>query len=201
MGIALVIGLGNPGRRYAGARHNAGARCVESLARRHGADWRGSRRCRGQIATIARARGDVRLLLPDAAMNLSGASVAAAARRFGVAAAEVLVAHDELDLPLGIARYKRGGGHGGHNGLRDVIAALGDGGFYRLRLGIGRPLGEDVTPYVLGRMSAAEAASLDAAAEAAIEALPWLLDGAPERAMTQLHSALRSPAPGASPAA
>ena len=196
MGISLVVGLGNPEQRYADTRHNAGARFVERLARHAGADWRGSRRCRGRLATLADDAESVHLLLPDTAMNLSGESVAPALRYFGIATTDMLVAHDELDLPLGVARYKCGGGHGGHNGIRDVIVALGgDADFYRLRLGIGRPRFGEVTPHVLGRLTPAEAASLDAVAETAAEALPWLLNGAPQRAMTQLHTALPSAPP------
>ncbi len=199
MGIALVVGLGNPERQYADTRHNAGARFVQRLAARCGGEFRPVKRCCGRTASIAHGAGAVRLLLPDTAMNLSGSAVGRTLRYFGIDAADMLVAHDELDLPLSVARIKWGGGHGGHGGLRDILATIGGQDFYRLRLGIGRPAGGAVTPHVLGRMRGDEVDALAAVNDAALAALAWLLDGRPERAMTELHTALPRPKPSAAP--
>ncbi len=188
--IALVVGLGNPGDAYRGTRHNAGADFVTCLARRHGGTLSQERRYRGLTARISINGHAVRLLIPDTYMNRSGQAVGAMAGFFKLAPAQLLIAHDELDLPPGVARFKRGGGHGGHNGLRDIVRALGNAtDFYRLRVGIGHPGSADrVSPYVLGRAPGNESELTAASLEAAADALPLLLDGDLARAMTQLHS-------------
>ncbi|MHA7817811.1 MAG: aminoacyl-tRNA hydrolase [Pseudohaliea sp.] len=188
--IRLIVGLGNPGDAYRGTRHNAGADFVTALARRHGATLAGESKFFGETGRAAVAGHDLRLLIPTTWMNRSGKAVAALATFYKIPPADILIAHDELDIPAGCARFKRGGGHGGHNGLRDIIPALGnDSDFYRLRIGIGHPgSAAAVSGYVLGRAPAAEAARTEAAIDAALDALPLLLAGDLVKAQTQLHS-------------
>lgn len=133
---------------------------------------------------------DVRLLIPTTFMNRSGQSVAALASFYKLTPEEILIAHDELDIPPGTARFKQGGGHGGHNGLRDIVPALANSkNFHRLRLGIGHPgHSSKVTGYVLGKPSQVDRTRIDASIDEAISALPLLLDGDATKAMTQLHS-------------
>jgi len=188
--IALIVGLGNPGSEYRGTRHNAGAMFVEELARQCGAVLQPESRFQGRTGRTTLAGHDLRLLIPTTFMNRSGASVAAMASFFKIAPEELLIAHDELDIPLGCARFKQGGGPGGHNGLRDIIPALGNNGnFHRLRIGIGHPgHASRVTGHVLGKPSQAERECIDACIAEAIAALPLLLDGDSTKAMTRLHS-------------
>lgn len=188
--IALIVGLGNPGSEYRGTRHNAGAMFVEELARQCGASLQPESRFQGLTGRTTVAGHDVRLLIPTTFMNRSGAAVASMATFYKCAPEQILIAHDELDIPLGCARFKLGGGHGGHNGLRDIIPALGNnGGFHRLRIGIGHPgHASRVTGYVLGRPTQAERERMDACIGEAIGALPLLLDGDSTKAMTRLHS-------------
>jgi PTH1 family peptidyl-tRNA hydrolase len=188
--LRLIVGLGNPGDAYRGTRHNAGAAFVEALARSGGATLANESRFFGATARLSYAGRDLRLLVPATFMNRSGKAVAALAGFFKIATDEMLIAHDELDIPAGCARFKRGGGHGGHNGLRDIIPALGnDAGFFRLRIGIGHPgSAAAVSSYVLNRAPTGEAARTEAAIEAAIEALPLLLADELGRAQTRLHS-------------
>lgn len=188
--IRLIVGLGNPGDAYRGTRHNAGADFVSALARRHGAPLADESKFFGETGRASVAGHDLRLLIPTTWMNRSGKAVAALASFYKIPPADILIAHDELDIPAGCARFKRGGGHGGHNGLRDIIPALGnDSDFYRLRIGIGHPgSAAAVSGYVLGRAPAAEAARTEAAIDAALDALPLLLAGDLVKAQTQLHS-------------
>jgi len=188
--IRLIVGLGNPGDAYRGTRHNAGADFVSALARRHGAALADESKFFGETGRASVAGRDLRLLIPTTWMNRSGKAVAALAGFYKIPVADILIAHDELDIPAGCARFKRGGGHGGHNGLRDIIPALGnDSDFYRLRIGIGHPgSAAAVSGYVLGRAPAAEAARTEAAIDAALDALPLLLAGDLVKAQTQLHS-------------
>jgi PTH1 family peptidyl-tRNA hydrolase len=188
--VRLIVGLGNPGDAYRGTRHNAGADFVSALGRRHGAALADESRFFGETGRASVAGHDLRLLIPTTWMNRSGKAVAALATFYKIPPADILIAHDELDIPAGCARFKRGGGHGGHNGLRDIIPALGnDSDFYRLRIGIGHPgSAAAVSGYVLGRAPAAEAARAAAAIDAALDALPLLLAGDLVKAQTQLHS-------------
>lgn len=190
MPIRLIAGLGNPGPKYELTRHNAGAWFVEALARQYGVPLQAEKRFFGLTARINLAGQDLRLLIPTTYMNRSGQAVAAMAGFYRIAPSEILVAHDELDMDPGVARLKQGGGHGGHNGLRDTIAALGnDAGFLRLRLGIGHPGSSDqVTGYVLSRASAEQQTATDAAIEAALEVIPRVVGGDLAGAMNQLHS-------------
>ncbi len=188
--IKLIVGLGNPGSEYRGTRHNAGADFVEALARHYNVTLQPESKYFGLAGRIQAANLDLRLLIPTTFMNRSGKAVAAMATFFKIAPEEILIAHDELDIPAGTARFKRGGGHGGHNGLRDIVPALGNNkDFHRLRIGIGHPgHASKVTGYVLGRPSQVERERIDASIDEAIDALPLLLAGDTTKAMTRLHS-------------
>ncbi len=189
-GIRLIVGLGNPGQAYEGTRHNAGAFFVLELARRAGVSLSTESKFFGDTARITLGRHDVRLLIPATFMNRSGKAVAAMANFYRIAPEEILVAHDELDIAPGQARFKQGGGHGGHNGLRDIIPALGgSNGFHRLRVGIGHPgHASKVSGYVLSKPSVSDRQAIDAIIDEAADALPLLLDGDAVKAMTRLHS-------------
>lgn len=187
--IKLVAGLGNPGRGYARTRHNAGFWFVDELAGRLGASFAAESKFSGEVAKA----GDVRLLKPTTFMNLSGRSVAALARFFAIAPEAILVVHDELDLKPGEAKMKLGGGHAGHNGLRDVQAQLGTPDYWRLRLGIGHPRDSDtpqqpVVDFVLKPPRADELEGIRSAIGRALDAWPAIASGDFERAMTQLHT-------------
>lgn len=187
--FALLVGLGNPGARYAQTRHNAGFWFAEAAARRLNLHFRTEKRFQGRVAE-GDWRGDrLRILEPETYMNHSGRSVAALVGFFKVPLERILVAHDEVDLPPGIVRLKTGGGHGGHNGLRDVIGHVGSREFTRLRIGVGHPgLADDVVDYVLNRPGKAEQADIDAAIDATCDLLPEILDGDLARAMQTLHT-------------
>lgn len=188
-GVRLIAGLGNPGREYAAHRHNAGFWWVEALAAAHRAAWRGEPRFACELARIEPTGGSVWLCKPQAFMNRSGQAVQPWLHFHKYPVESLLVVHDELDLPPGTARLKRGGGHGGHNGLRDLAARLPSADFLRLRIGIGHPGQRDlVTPYVLHAPSAEEHAAIDAAIAASLEVAPALFAGEFERAMQQLHT-------------
>lgn len=191
--IRLIVGLGNPGEKYARTRHNAGFWFVDELARRHGGVFRSEAKHQGEVARIRLSleggtNVEVWLLKPTTYMNKSGGAIASLANFYKVAPAETLVAHDELDLPVGTVRLKLGGGHGGHNGLRDTIAAIG-ADFWRLRLGIGHPGHKDlVLDYVLQRASAADERAITDAATRASDAVPLMLLQGVEKTMNRLHS-------------
>ena len=188
--IRLIVGLGNPGTQYEGTRHNAGAFFVRLLAKRHGLTLNPDRNALGESARGVIAGHDLRLLVPETYMNESGRSVATMSRYYRIEPDEILIAHDELDIPAGESRFKHDGGHGGHNGLRDIIPALGGHrDFWRLRIGIGHPgSAKKVSAWVLSKASTADQVSIEASIEAAISALPLLLDGEDVKAMTALHS-------------
>lgn len=186
--MKLIVGLGNPGAEYQRTRHNAGFWYVDALARAGGASWR---REREQQCELARARvggAEVWLMKPTTFMNRSGAAVQAVAAFYRIAPAEILVVHDEIDLPPGVARLKFDGGHGGHNGVRDVIATIG-ADFWRIRIGVGHPgEKEQVTGAVLGRASSEEQALIDAALERALAVAPLMVAGETQKAMHALHT-------------
>ena len=188
--IRLIVGLGNPGTQYEGTRHNAGAFFVRLLAKRHGLSLNPDRNALGDSARGVIAGHDLRLLVPETYMNESGRSVAAMSRYYRIEPDAILIAHDELDIPAGESRFKHDGGHGGHNGLRDIIPALGGHrDFWRLRIGIGHPgSAKKVSAWVLSKASAEDQTAIEASTEAAISALPLLLDGEDIKAMTALHS-------------
>ncbi len=188
-GIQCIVGLGNPGSKYEATRHNAGYWFVEELARRHSARFRAEAKFFGETCRISVAGEQCWLLKPTTFMNRSGQSVSALARFYRIQPEQILVAHDELDLPTGTVRLKKGGGHGGHNGLRDTIKALGTPEFYRLRIGIDHPGHRDqVVDYVLSPPRREEAAQILDAIDRAADQLPLLLQGEYERVMNTLHS-------------
>ncbi|MCE8035744.1 aminoacyl-tRNA hydrolase [Halomonas sp. MCCC 1A11057] len=187
--IKAIIGLGNPGDGYAATRHNAGAWLVEILARQAGTELRPEKKFLGLYAKVLLDGQELHLLEPTTFMNRSGAAVAALCQFYKIAPDELLVAHDELDIPPGTARYKQGGGHGGHNGLRDIISALGEKGFNRLRIGIGHPGdSRQVTNYVLGRPGKAEFEAIGGALNECLATLPLAVSGDWAKAMSRLHS-------------
>lgn len=187
--IVMVVGLGNPGSDYENTRHNAGALFVEALARDAGQSLRPEKKYHGLYARVQWQGFDLHLLNPTTFMNRSGQSVKALADFFKINPEQILVAHDELDLPPGTAKLKRGGGHGGHNGLRDIIAHLGTNDFHRLRIGIGHPGdSRQVTGYVLSRLTKADTSHLDNISAEIMRVLPNALNGELSRAMNALHS-------------
>jgi PTH1 family peptidyl-tRNA hydrolase len=188
--LALIVGLGNPGAEYHRTRHNAGADFVSALAAGHGAALKHEARFHGLTARVQIAGQDVRLLIPQTWMNRSGQAVGPAANFYKLDPEQILVAYDELDLPPGEVRFKFDGGHGGHNGLRDIIAALGNNrGFHRLRIGIGHPgAREKVSPHVLSRPSPADRRLIDLCIEEALHVLPDAVSGNWPIAMNRLNS-------------
>lgn len=190
--VRLWLGFGNPGSEYERTRHNAGFWFIEALAAQLGARFLRETRLHSEVAKAEVA--GVRLLLakPQTFMNRSGQAVQALTQYFKIAAEELLVAHDELDLPVGTARLKFDGGHGGQNGLRDTMTQLGHGQFHRLRLGIGHPGHKDqVTPWVLGRPSMDQEKQIRAAIERALDVVPKLAMGDLNAAMQTLHTPAR----------
>ncbi|MGE8286935.1 MAG: aminoacyl-tRNA hydrolase [Stenotrophomonas sp.] len=189
-GLRLIVGLGNPGPEHARTRHNAGFHFVEALAQRQGARWTLESKLFGEVAKVEIGGQSVWLLKPSTFMNLSGKSITAAQRFWKIEPEQTLVAHDELDMPPGVARLKFDGGHGGQNGLRDTIRLLGHGKFHRLRLGIGHPGHKDrVVGWVLNRPSLQDAVLMDQAIDAAIDVMPLAVAGDFNEAMKRLHTA------------
>jgi len=188
--VQLIVGLGNPGPEYDQTRHNAGALFVERLAAHKGVSLSADRKYFGLVGKFRHQDEDVRLLIPTTFMNRSGQAVAALAGFYRIPHESILVAHDELDMLPGVAKLKQGGGHGGHNGLRDIIARLGNqNNFHRLRLGIGHPGHSSlVTGYVLGRAPQAEREKLNASIDFTFDVLPEILSGDWTAAMRRLHS-------------
>lgn len=188
--IKLIVGLANPGAEYAATRHNAGAWYLDLLAERHNQSLKEESKFYGYTARLAIAGEDVRLLVPTTFMNLSGKAVAAMATFYRIAPEEILVAHDELDLPPGVAKFKQGGGHGGHNGLKDIISKLGNNSnFHRLRIGIGHPGDRNkVTGFVLGKPPASEQKLIDDAIDEAARCTELWLKEDRIKAMNRLHA-------------
>ena len=188
--IRLIIGLGNPGREYESTRHNVGFRWVDELARLQKLIFKSESKFHGLTARGQLHGHEVLLLKPQTFMNVSGRSVGAMAQFYKIAPAEILVVHDELDLPPGVARLKMGGGHGGHNGLKDIIEHLGSKDFWRLRIGIGHP-GEraEVTGYVLNDPRSEELDLITVAMQKAQSIAHLIIEGKIEPAMLKLHSA------------
>jgi peptidyl-tRNA hydrolase, PTH1 family len=184
----LVVGLGNPGADYAGTRHNIGFAVVDALAGRIGARFSAHRRSGADVAEGRIAGRRAVLAKPRTYMNLSGGPVAGAAKFFSVDPADVLVVHDDLDLDFGVVRLKRGGGEGGHNGLRSISKSLATKDYLRVRFGIGRPPGrQGPADYVLKRWSATERRELDVSVELAADAVESLLELGLEAAQNKLH--------------
>jgi PTH1 family peptidyl-tRNA hydrolase len=193
MPIKLIVGLGNPGKRYESTRHNAGFWLVERLAAQHRVNLRKETKFRASVGRLETASGYAWLLLPQTWMNESGAAVGALAQFHKIAADEILVVHDELDLPPGGVKIKQGGGHAGHNGLRDIMARLGTPNFWRMRIGIGHPRDvaateQEVADFVLHAPRRDELALIDAVIDRGLEVFDLILADNMAAAMHKLHT-------------
>lgn len=188
--IKLIVGLANPGAKYEATRHNAGEWLVDQIARQFNVQLKEENKFFGKVAKINTVSNEVRLLVPTTFMNLSGKSVGALANFYRIKPEEILVAHDELDLPPGVVKIKQGGGHGGHNGLKDIVAALGNNNtFYRLRIGIGHPGHKDlVSAYVLGKPAPTDQTLIDAAIDEAARCIDIALSDGLVKATNRLNS-------------
>lgn len=192
---SLIVGLGNPGLKYEGTRHNAGFWFVDFFARDTGLQLRPETKFHGEVGKATIAGRDVWLLKPNTFMNRSGQAVRAIAQFYQIEISHILVAHDELDVPAGGVKVKQGGGHAGHNGLRDIIDQLGGNEFLRLRIGISRPNTRgDVTNYVLGIPSTLDYDAIHTAIKKAALYTPQLIGGELSKAMQHLHSITPPPA-------
>ncbi len=190
MTIKLIVGLGNPGAQYAQTRHNAGEWFVRTIADKFGGRFALDNKYKGDVATATIAGESVRLLVPHTFMNLSGHAVAPLANFFRIAPEEILVAHDELDIPPGTLKLKIGGGNGGHNGLKDIQACLGNNpNFYRLRIGIGHPGAAPlVSGWVLSKAPSSEQQKIDAAIDDAVKCVELLVKAEMQQAQHKLHN-------------
>jgi peptidyl-tRNA hydrolase, PTH1 family len=187
--IQLIVGLGNPGPEYENTRHNVGAWLVDALAKQHELTLRAETKFRGSVAKFSSAGASCWLLRPSTYMNESGQSVLSFAHFYKILPQSILVVHDELDFDAGIIRIKDGGGHGGHNGLRDIKQHLKTGDFLRLRIGIGHPGDKDrVSPYVLSKPSRADHGAILQSIDEGLAAVPDLIDGEIQKAFRFLHS-------------
>ena len=187
--IQLIAGLGNPGAKYEGTRHNVGFWFVDELARSKGCSLHHENKFQGEVGKITINGQSVWLIKPMTFMNLSGQSVASLANYYKLTAENLLVVHDELDLEPGTVRLKCGGGHGGHNGLRDIISHFGSKEFYRLRIGIGHPgSAADVSNYVLANPSSSDRNAFIEAIDDCMPVLSQIVDGDMQKAMNHIHS-------------
>lgn len=190
-GIALIVGLANPGKEYETTRHNAGAWFIQQLADHARTPLRLDPKFHGLYAKANLDGSPVHLLIPTTFMNRSGLSIGAVAHFYKINPDQILVAHDEIDLPTGSIRLKFDGGDGGHNGLKDTIRHLHSHGFHRLRIGVSRPAaGKDVADYVLDPPSKADRQKIDRCLDEAEASLPWILKGDFQAAMQRLHTSL-----------
>ena len=189
--VELIVGLGNPGPTYERTRHNAGADLVLGLAKSLNIELKLESKFFGDTAKVTLEGRSLRLLIPSTFMNRSGQSVSALARFYQIPCERILIVHDELDLPPGIARFKKAGGHGGHNGLRDTIQCLGNNSnFARLRIDIGHPgNAKQVVDYVLKKAAPKDQELINNSMDDAIRSLPLVVKGQWEKAMNDLHSA------------
>jgi PTH1 family peptidyl-tRNA hydrolase len=188
-GIKLIVGLANPGKEYQDTRHNAGEWFVNELAIADHVTMRPDNKFHGLHGQMKLHDLPCHLLIPTTFMNLSGRSVRALANYLKITPAEILVAHDEVDLPVGTIKLKYDGGDGGHNGLKDIISNLNTKQFYRLRIGVGRPKpGHDTADYVLSKPSKADRKEIDSAINQSLDILPLILNGEFQKAMQLLHS-------------
>ena len=188
--IKLIVGLGNPGDKYADTRHNAGEWLIARLARRFNVTLNAENKFFGNVGKTLMNGKEIRFLVPTTFMNLSGNAVGALANFYRIKPEEILVLHDELDLPPGSVKLKLGGGHGGHNGLKDIVAALGNNNnFYRLRIGIGHPGHRDlVAGYVLNKPSPSEREALEKALDEAVNCMELLFKDGIVKATNRLNS-------------
>lgn len=188
-GPTLIAGLGNPGSEYAETRHNAGFWFIDALAHKLRINLRGDKRYAGDIGQIGSGSERCWLLKPNTFMNHSGRSVAALASYYNIPAERIIVVYDEIDLPSGSVRFKFKGGHGGHNGMRDIIQQLGTADFYRIRIGVGHPGHRDqVVPYVLGRPSRSDHDLINTGIDRVLAEIPAILRGDYEAVMHHLHT-------------
>ncbi|PIT52173.1 aminoacyl-tRNA hydrolase [Snodgrassella alvi] len=187
--IRLIVGLGNPGKEYEHTRHNIGFDFVDELASLWKIGLKEEKKFFGQVARVNQDKGEIWLLKPSTYMNKSGTAVQALAKFYKIAPEEILIIHDELDIPCGQIRFKKGGSNGGHNGLKDIQAWLGTPDFYRLRLGIGHPGDRNlVVHYVLNKPQTQEQALITEAIQKSLTAMPQLLKGEYSSVQQQLHS-------------
>jgi PTH1 family peptidyl-tRNA hydrolase len=188
--LKLIVGLGNPGPQYRHNRHNVGAWFLQAICRHYRAELRAENRFHGDTARLSIDGNDIRLLLPTTFMNRSGLSVASMCNYFDITPEQMLVAYDEIDFPVGNTRLKAGGGHGGHNGIRDIINALGGANdFYRLRIGVGHPGDKNkVANYVLSDPGKDDTIQIEHDIDMALRVLPDIVNGRWNQAMQQLHS-------------
>ncbi|MCE2745203.1 MAG: aminoacyl-tRNA hydrolase [Burkholderiales bacterium] len=190
--VKLIVGLGNPGPQYADTRHNAGVWYLEALARKHNVFLQSDKRFFGDLARIKFAGEDIWLLFPTTFMNRSGQAVGALAKFFKIKPEEILVAHDELDLLPGQIKIKKGGGHAGHNGLKDIHAHLGSNEFWRARIGIGHPrslnLQQGVADFVLHRPSNEQQQTIDKSIDVLLKHTELILKGQIGQATTHIHT-------------
>jgi peptidyl-tRNA hydrolase, PTH1 family len=191
--MQLLVGLGNPGKKYEATRHNAGFRFVDALAEDQGLRFAAAPRFHAETAEWQTGEHRVLLVKPHTFMNNSGECVGPLARYYGVATRDIFVVYDDLDLPAGRFRMRTGGGHGGHNGLKSLNSHLPDSDYHRLKVGIGRPApGMDVTPWVLGQANASDRQQEARIFAALLKELPTVLDGDLALAGNRMHQALQS---------
>ncbi|MDH4396035.1 MAG: aminoacyl-tRNA hydrolase [Limnobacter sp.] len=191
-GIRLIVGLGNPGPQYEDTRHNAGVWFLNALARKLGTSLQTDKRFFGDLAKVKFQGEDVWLLFPTTYMNRSGQAVGALSKFFKIEPSEILVAHDELDMLPGQLKIKKGGGHAGHNGLRDIQAHIGTNDYWRARIGIGHPrtlnLQQGVADFVLHRPSTEQQQEIDFCVNVLLKHMDLVLNGQIAKATTQVHT-------------
>ncbi|MBL1433654.1 MAG: aminoacyl-tRNA hydrolase [Gammaproteobacteria bacterium] len=190
--LKCIVGLGNPGSRYADTRHNVGFWLVDAIANRYQARFKAEAKYKGELAVANTPSGEVRLLKPQTFMNLSGSAVAPLLNFYKIEPAQTLIVYDELDLPPGTVRLKKAGGHGGHNGLRDIVQQTGSKEFLRLRIGIGHPGHSDqVSSYVLGKPPSDERRVLEDVIDISLAEIDAIIDGDIEPVMKRLHTKIK----------
>lgn len=188
MTIKLIVGLRNPGKDYVATRHNAGGWFVEALAQFYQGAFKIETRLNSELVLLDIDGVSCRVMKPMSYMNVSGLPVHAVCKFYQITPAEVLVAHDDLDLPVGRIKLKTGGGHGGHNGIRDIIKHLGSADFHRMRIGIGHPGERElVLDYVLGKPSIVDKRLVDDAIARGVDSVSTILTDTIEKAMNQLN--------------
>lgn len=188
--LKLIVGLGNPGPQYRHNRHNVGAWFLQAICRHYPGELRAENRFHGDTSRVSIDGNDIRLLFPTTFMNRSGLSVASMCNYFDITPEQMLVAYDEIDFPVGNTRLKAGGGHGGHNGIRDIVNALGGANdFYRLRIGVGHPGDKNkVANYVLSDPGKDDTIQIEHDIDMTLRVLPDIVNGRWNQAMQQLHS-------------
>ena len=187
--VKLIVGLGNPGSEYADTRHNAGFWFVERFVDRCHGGFGAERKLFCELARVRSGGHDLRVMKPQTWMNESGRAVRAAADYYRIDSGQILVAHDDIDLPAGTVKLKKGGGHGGNTGRRSISQCLPDSGYYRLRIGTGHPGDKErVTAHVLSRPGRRDREAMEAAIQRALEVMPLILDDETGKAMNALHS-------------